>query len=236
MEHTGHGEGSPLPALLGCTPTTVSIIFFDMPILTATAKPCMPKGATAAHIPQPTSALKLDADLTVCGRLFGRKAYATKSTRALSGGISDTLPHRARGLGATFTDPENSLQPQNMKPLPGVTVRHSDTASLAWCLEVTWMISAVSGPMRWTPTTVSVSLATRIFMKPRPSFPDSVFFMGLHPSIWLLVFQGLQRDACAVAGFNTSRRCPQMAPYLLGLIPMKGCVRGCNLQYQQALP
>ena len=27
-------------ALLGCTPTTVSIIFFDTPIFTATAKPC----------------------------------------------------------------------------------------------------------------------------------------------------------------------------------------------------
>ena len=31
------------PALLGCTPTTVSIIFLDTPILTATAKPCMPE-------------------------------------------------------------------------------------------------------------------------------------------------------------------------------------------------
>ena len=29
-------------ALLGCTPTTVSIIFLDTPILTATAKPCTP--------------------------------------------------------------------------------------------------------------------------------------------------------------------------------------------------
>ena len=43
----------------------------------------------------------------------------------------------------------------------------------------TWMISAVSGPMRCTPTTLSLSAATRIFMKPRPSLPDSVFFMGL---------------------------------------------------------
>ena len=58
VEHTGQGEGSPLPALLGCTPTTVSIIFFDTPILTATAKPCMPKTAIADHTPQLTYALK----------------------------------------------------------------------------------------------------------------------------------------------------------------------------------
>ena len=37
--------------------------------------------------------------------------------------------------------------------------------------------------MRCTPTTVSVSAATRIFMKPRPSLPESVFFMGLRQQL-----------------------------------------------------
>ena len=42
------------------------------------------------------------------------------------------------------------------------------------------MISEQSGPTRCTPTTRSLSAATRIFMNERPSLPEIVFFIGLH--------------------------------------------------------
>ncbi len=42
------------------------------------------------------------------------------------------------------------------------------------------MISAQSGPIMCTPMTVSVLASTRIFMKPRASLPEIVFFIGLH--------------------------------------------------------
>ena len=50
-----------------------------------------------------------------------------------------------------------------------------------------WMISAHSGPIRCTPRTLSVSASTISFMKPRPSLPLIVFFIGLH-----CTFQGLR--------------------------------------------
>ena len=43
-----------------------------------------------------------------------------------------------------------------------------------------WMISAHSGPIRCTPRTLSLSASTISFMKPRPSLPLIVFFIGLH--------------------------------------------------------
>lgn len=46
-------------------------------------------------------------------------------------------------------------------------------------LQHTCMISAQSGPIICTPMTVSVLASTRIFMNPRPSLPEIVFFMGL---------------------------------------------------------
>ena len=46
-------------------------------------------------------------------------------------------------------------------------------------MQCTWMISAHSGPIRCTPTTFWLSDATSSFMKPRPSFPLIVFFIGL---------------------------------------------------------
>lgn len=42
------------------------------------------------------------------------------------------------------------------------------------------MISAQSGPIMCMPTTLSLSASTMIFMKPLPSFPETVFFIGLH--------------------------------------------------------
>ena len=57
-------------ALLGCTPTTVSIIFLDTPIFTATAKPCRPSPACqqrafpavlASRFEEQASSLQLEA-------------------------------------------------------------------------------------------------------------------------------------------------------------------------------
>ena len=45
--------------------------------------------------------------------------------------------------------------------------------------ELTWRISAESGPTMCMPTTLSEPVSTTIFMKPLPSDPEMVFFMGL---------------------------------------------------------